>query len=176
MANPTSHLAGVDFLSTWKRQISDLITGNGEADAPDAAEVQNKFNDQRAALRKNAHDLGFDGDYRPKAVNGTDEFDKPDLATLRAKVDKIDLEAVTGLVDAWKEIATRNTTSLDEFRKQIARGMLPDVWSGGGGGGPPRGRGGGVGAAPPGPPPPRGARGELRGPPPPGGGPPPPPG
>ncbi len=130
MANPTSHLAGVDFLSTWKRQISDLITGNGEADAPDAAEVQNKFNDQRAALRKNANDLGFDGDYRPKAVNGTDEFDKPDLATLRAKVDKIDLEAVTGLVDAWKEIATRNTTSLDEFRKQIARGMSPDVWSG----------------------------------------------
>ncbi|MEV0080416.1 hypothetical protein AB0H58_28750 [Nocardia neocaledoniensis] len=130
MANPTSHLAGVDFLSTWKRQISDLITGNGEADAPDAAEVQNKFNDQRAALRKNANDLGFDGDYRPKAVNGTDEFDKPDLATLRAKVDKIDLEAVTGLVDAWKEIATRNTISLDEFRKQIARGMSPDVWSG----------------------------------------------
>ncbi|UGT58287.1 hypothetical protein [Nocardia asteroides] len=130
MANPTSHLAGVDFLSTWKRQISDLITGNGEADAPDAAEVQNKFNDQRAALRKNADDLGFDGDYRPKAVNGTDEFDKPDLATLRAKVDKIDLEAVTGLVEAWKEIATRNTTSLDEFRKQIARGMSPDVWSG----------------------------------------------
>lgn len=130
MTNPTSHLAGVDFLSTWKRQIGDLITGNGEADAPDAAEVQNKFNDQRATVRRNAKDLGFDGEYRPKTVNGTDEFDKPDLATLRAKVDQINLEAVTNLVDAWKEIATRNTTSLDEFRKQITRGMSPDVWSG----------------------------------------------
>lgn len=130
MVNPTSHLASLDFLSTWKRNISDLITGNGEAEAPDAAEVQNKYNDQRNTVRRNAHDLGFDGDYRAKAVNGTDEFDKPSLATLRAKVDKIDIDAVNNLVDAWKQVATRNSTSLDEFRTQISRGTSPDVWSG----------------------------------------------
>lgn len=130
MVNPTSHLAGLDFLSTWKRNVSDLITGNGEAEAPDAADVQDKYNDQRAAVRRNAGDLGFDGDFRPKAVNGTDEFDEPSLATLRDRVDKIDIAAVTNLVDAWKQVSTRNSTSLDEFRKQIARGTSPDIWSG----------------------------------------------
>ena len=38
--------------------------------------------------------------------------------------------AVNGLIGAWNEISTRNSTSLDEFRKQIARGMSPDVWAG----------------------------------------------
>ncbi|MFD4457445.1 hypothetical protein [Nocardia sp. NPDC058480] len=49
---------------------------------------------------------------------------------LRTKVDKIDLDAVNGLIGAWTEISTRNSTSLDDFRKQIARGMSPDVWAG----------------------------------------------
>lgn len=130
MGNPTSHLEGVNFVETWRRNVVDLVTGNGEAEAPDAADVQNKFNDQRSTVRKNARDLGFDGTYRPKVVNRTDEFDTPSLAQLRAKVDAINLPSVVGLVDTWKEISTRNSTSLDTFRKQLARGMAPDVWVG----------------------------------------------
>ncbi|MFD3703418.1 hypothetical protein ACFWUP_09750 [Nocardia sp. NPDC058658] len=130
MVNPTSHLQGVDFIDTWRRNIGDLVFGNGEGDVPDAADVQDTFNDQRSAVRKAARDLGFDGEYRPKVVNNTDEFDTPSLAQLRAKVDAINLTTVVDLVTAWKEISTRNSTSLDTFRKQIARGMAPDVWTG----------------------------------------------
>ncbi|WP_446225206.1 hypothetical protein ACTWPB_08925 [Nocardia sp. IBHARD005] len=130
MGNPTSHLDGVNFVETWRRNVVDLVTGNGEAEAPDAADVQTKFNDQRSTVRKNARDLGFDGAYRPKVVNRTDEFDSSSLAQLRAKVDAINVPSVVGLVDTWKEISTRNSTSLDTFRKQIARGMSPDVWAG----------------------------------------------
>ncbi|MFD6219340.1 hypothetical protein [Nocardia asteroides] len=130
MVNPTSHLASLDFLSVWRRNVSDLVTGNGEAEAPDAADVQNKYNDQRSTIRRDADGIGFDGEYRGKAVTGDDEFDKPSLSELRTKVDAINLDTVNGLVDAWKQVSTRNSTSLDEFRKQIARGTSPDVWSG----------------------------------------------
>ncbi|MFC4374137.1 hypothetical protein ACFO5K_08460 [Nocardia halotolerans] len=104
---------GIEF-TTWKRTISDLVAGKDMTDDPGAT----------------AASPGFDGDHHPKAVLDTDEFDVHSLATLRQKVDRINLDTVRGLVDAWQEIADRNATSLDEFSKQIAKGTAADVWSG----------------------------------------------
>ncbi|MFE7718356.1 hypothetical protein ACFU44_04875 [Nocardia rhizosphaerihabitans] len=124
------NIAGLDLLGGLRDFVLSPFSGDdGELDASEISDIQNRYNDQRATNRQNAADLGFDGEYRPNMVTKTDAFEGS-VAQLRAKVDKIDLDAVNDLISAWNEISTRNSTSLDEFRKQIARGMAPDVWSG----------------------------------------------
>ncbi|GGN99050.1 hypothetical protein [Nocardia rhizosphaerihabitans] len=124
------NIAGLDLLGGLRDFVlSPFSDDDGELDASDISDIQNRYNDQRATNRQKAAELGFDGEYRPNMVTKTDAFEGS-VAQLRAKVDKIDLDAVNDLISAWNEISTRNSTSLDEFRKQIARGMAPDVWSG----------------------------------------------
>ncbi|MFE6920299.1 hypothetical protein ACFVAV_04550 [Nocardia sp. NPDC057663] len=124
------NIAGLDLFGGLRNFITSPFSGNdSELDGSEIADIQNRYNDQRATNRQNAADLGFDGEYRPNVVTKTDAFEGT-VAQLRAKVDKIDLDAVNDLISAWNEISTRNSTSLDEFRKQITRGMAPDVWSG----------------------------------------------
>ncbi|MGY0502096.1 hypothetical protein ACWZHB_26715 [Nocardia sp. FBN12] len=123
-------IGGIDLLGNLRNFVMSPFSGDdGELDSSEIADIQNQYNAQRDGNRRKAGDLGFDGEYRPALVAKNDAFPGT-VAELREKVDKIDLEAVNGLIGAWKEISTRNTTSLDEFRKQIARGMSPDVWAG----------------------------------------------
>ncbi|MFE3545215.1 hypothetical protein ACFXK0_19825 [Nocardia sp. NPDC059177] len=124
------NLDGIDLLGGLRRFVMTPFTGDdNELDSSEIADIQDQFNDQRTRARERASDLAFDGEYRPAVVTKTDAFEGS-VTELRAKVDKIDINAVSDLISAWNEISTRNSTSLDEFRKQIARGMSPDVWSG----------------------------------------------
>ncbi|MFF2393421.1 hypothetical protein [Nocardia sp. NPDC058114] len=120
---------GLDLLGGLKNFVTAPFGDDGELDSSEIADIQNKYNSQRDGNRKKAGDLGFDGEYRPTVVTKNDSFPGT-VAELRDKVDKIDLDAVNDLITAWNEISTRNSTSLDEFRKQISRGMSPDVWAG----------------------------------------------
>ncbi|MGW0327383.1 hypothetical protein [Nocardia sp. NPDC003183] len=123
-------ISGVDLLGNLRNFVMSPFSGDdGELDSSEIADIQNQYNTQRDRNRQKAGDLGFDGDYRPTVVTRNDLFPGT-VEELRAKVDKIDLNAVNDLIGAWNEISTRNSTSLDEFGKQIARGMSPDVWAG----------------------------------------------
>ncbi|MGW5920069.1 hypothetical protein ACWFPY_13810 [Nocardia fluminea] len=123
-------ISGIDLFGNLRDFVMSPFSGDdGELDSSEIADIQNQYNAQRDGNRRKAGDLGFDGDYRPALVAKNDAFPGT-VAELRDKVDKIDLEAVNGLIGAWNEISTRNSTSLDEFRKQITRGMSPDVWAG----------------------------------------------
>ncbi|WP_063057102.1 hypothetical protein [Nocardia salmonicida] len=123
-------ISGIDLFGNLRDFVMSPFSGDdGELDSSEIADIQNQYNAQRDGNRRKAGDLGFDGDYRPTVVAKNDAFPGT-VAELRDKVDKIDLDAVNGLIGAWNEISTRNSTSLDEFRKQIARGMSPDVWAG----------------------------------------------
>ncbi|MFC9474707.1 hypothetical protein ACFTS5_21195 [Nocardia sp. NPDC056952] len=123
-------ISGVDLLGNLRNFVMSPFSGDdGELDSSEIADIQNQYNTQRDRNRQKAGDLGFDGDYRPTVVTRNDLFPGT-VEELRAKVDKIDLNAVNDLIGAWNEISTRNSTSLDEFRKQITRGMSPDVWAG----------------------------------------------
>ncbi|MFD4444463.1 hypothetical protein ACFWPK_32270 [Nocardia sp. NPDC058519] len=123
-------IGGIDLFGNLRDFVMSPFSGDDdELDSSDIADIQNKYNTQRDSNRKKAGDLGFDGEYRPITVARNDGFPGT-VAELRTKVDKIDLDAVNGLIGAWNEISTRNSTSLDDFRKQIARGMSPDVWAG----------------------------------------------
>ncbi|MDO3651073.1 hypothetical protein [Nocardia mangyaensis] len=125
------NIAGLDLFDGLRNFVTSPFShDDGELDAAQIADIQNRYNDQRDRARQRAGELGFDGDYRPTVVKDTDPFETLDLSVLRAKVDRIDLDAVGDLIRAWNEISTRNSTSLDEFRTQIARGMSPDVWAG----------------------------------------------
>lgn len=123
-------ISGVDLLGNLRNFVMSPFSGDdGELDSSEIADIQNQYNTQRDRNRQKAGELGFDGEYRPTAVTRNDLFPGT-VEELRAKVDKIDLDSVSALISAWNEISTRNSTSLDEFRKQIARGMSPDVWAG----------------------------------------------
>ncbi|KAF0849225.1 hypothetical protein [Nocardia caishijiensis] len=119
---------GLDLLGNLRELVS-FSGDDGELDSSEIADIQDQYNDQRAVARQQASQLGFDGEYRPQTVAKNNLF-AGSVAELRAKVDKIDLDAVNDLIGAWTEISSRNSTSLDEFRKQIAHGMSPDVWAG----------------------------------------------
>ncbi|MFI7528120.1 hypothetical protein [Nocardia salmonicida] len=123
-------ISGIDLFGNLRDFVmSPFSDDDGELGGSEIADIQNRYNTQRDSNRKKAGDLGFDGEYRPATVARNDGFPGT-VAELRAKVDKIDLDAVNSLIGAWNEISTRNSTSLDDFRKQIARGMSPDVWAG----------------------------------------------
>ncbi|MFE5480238.1 hypothetical protein ACFQ9R_31365 [Nocardia sp. NPDC056541] len=123
-------ISGVDLLGNLRNFVMSPFSGDdGELDSSEIADIQNQYNTQRDRNRQKAGELGFDGEYRPAAVTRNDLFPGT-VEELRAKVDKIDLDSVSALISSWNEISTRNSTSLDEFRKQISRGMSPDVWAG----------------------------------------------
>ncbi|GGK40336.1 hypothetical protein [Nocardia camponoti] len=109
--------------------LANVIAGGEAENTPDANAVQTQYNKQRDTVRGQAGQLGYTGTYRPLEVLNTDEF-SGSTAQLRAKVDKIDLQAVADLSAAWRKIQTDNTTSINEFQKMIAKGTSADVWSG----------------------------------------------
>lgn len=96
----------------------------------DPSAVQDKFNDSRDDVRAAARKIGFEGGFRPPSVHSTDNFEQHDLATLRAKVDKIDVAAVNDLKDAWGKISGKENTSLTTFQKAMDKATNHAVWRG----------------------------------------------
>ncbi|MFE7743611.1 hypothetical protein [Nocardia sp. NPDC057455] len=116
--------------SAMVRSLQNWIAGEEPQPKVDAAEVQGKYNQQRDGVRSRAADVEFQGEFRPREVLDADEFERHDVATLRQKVDRIDLKAVGDLVAAWNTIADRHQTSLDNFTKAMKRATDDSVWRG----------------------------------------------
>ncbi|MBF6078840.1 hypothetical protein [Nocardia beijingensis] len=116
--------------STVLRNVTNWISGEELQPEVNVAGVQDKYNQQRDGVRSRAAGVGFQGEFRPREVLDADEFERHDVATLRGKVDQIDLKAVTDLVAAWNTIADRHQTSLDTFTKAMARATDDSVWRG----------------------------------------------
>ncbi|MFI9410005.1 hypothetical protein [Nocardia gamkensis] len=116
--------------STVLRNVTNWISGEELQPEVDVAGVQDKYNQQRDGVRSRAAGVGFQGEFRPREVLDADEFERHDVATLRGKVDQIDLKAVNDLVTAWNTIAERHQTSLDIFTKAMARATDDSVWRG----------------------------------------------
>ncbi|MEV5647750.1 hypothetical protein AB0L57_05790 [Nocardia sp. NPDC052254] len=110
--------------------LTSLIAGEGIPNARSAADVQGMYNGFRDGVRSEVSKIGFEGEFRPPSVHDTDNFERHDLATLRAKVDKIDLTAVAGLKNAWSVIGTQETTSLSTFQQAMTKATDENVWRG----------------------------------------------
>ncbi|WP_067810648.1 hypothetical protein [Nocardia beijingensis] len=133
MGNPFDSLRVFDMGqlgSTMLRNVTNWISGEELQPEVNVAGVQDKYNRQRDGVRSRASEVGFQGEFRPREVLDADEFERHDVATLRGKVDQIDLKAVTDLVAAWNTIADRHQTSLDTFTKAMARATDDSVWRG----------------------------------------------
>ncbi|MBF6228205.1 hypothetical protein IU470_24245 [Nocardia abscessus] len=128
MVNPFSNPAVSDLGATVLRNVSNWIF-DIQPDA-DPYAVQGKYNQQRDDVRRKVSDLGFEGEFRPREVLNADEFERHDVATLRSKVDDIDLTAVSNLVGAWNAIADRHQDSLNAFTTAMARATDESVWRG----------------------------------------------
>ncbi|BDT97976.1 hypothetical protein IFM12276_10050 [Nocardia sputorum] len=128
MVNPFSNPAVKDVGATVLRNVSNWVF-DIQPDA-DPFAVQDKYNQQRDDVRSRAAGLGFQGEFRPREVLETDEFERYDVATLRSKVDQIDLATVSGLVEAWNTIAERHQESLRTFTEAMARATDEGVWRG----------------------------------------------
>jgi hypothetical protein len=116
--------------SAMWRSLSDWIAGEELQPKVDVAEVQGRYNQQRDGVRGRAAGVGFEGAFRPREVLDADEFERHDVATLRQKVDHIDLKAVNDLVAAWNTIADRHQTSLETFKTAMERATDDSVWRG----------------------------------------------
>ncbi|MGW5725331.1 hypothetical protein [Nocardia beijingensis] len=116
--------------SAMLRSLTDWIAGEELQPKVDTAEVQGKYNQQRDGVRSRAAEVGFEGAFRPREVLDADEFERHDVATLRQKVDQIDLKAVNDLIAAWNTIAERHQTSLDTFKTAMERATDDSVWRG----------------------------------------------
>ncbi|WP_051046853.1 hypothetical protein [Nocardia asiatica] len=116
--------------STVLRNVTNWVSGEELQPDVDPAAVQDKYNQQRDGVRNRAAGVGFQGEFRPREVLDADEFERHDVATLRQKVDQIDLKAVGDLVTAWNTIADRHQTSLDTFTQAMARATDEGVWRG----------------------------------------------
>ncbi|MEU6830278.1 hypothetical protein ABZ894_16655 [Nocardia beijingensis] len=116
--------------SAMLRSLTDWIAGEELQPKVDTAEVQGKYNQQRDGVRSRAAGVGFEGAFRPREVLDADEFERHDVATLRQKVDQIDLKAVNDLIAAWNTIAERHQTSLDTFKTAMERATDDSVWRG----------------------------------------------
>lgn len=116
--------------SAMWRSVTDWIAGEELPREVDAAEVQGRYNQQRDGVRSRAADVGFQGEFRPREVLDADEFERHDVATLRQKVDQIDLKAVSDLVTAWNTIADRHEASLKTFTTAMERATDDSVWRG----------------------------------------------
>src|SRR5690606_27373195 len=110
--------------------ITDFIAGEDLQPEVNAADVQNKYNTQRDGVRAKAGEIGFQGDFRPPQVLDEDEFEADDVATLRAKVDQINIKAVSDLVSAWNTIGDRAKTTLDTFNTAMQRATDESIWKG----------------------------------------------
>lgn len=133
MGNPFVGLGFPDYGqlgSTALRNVTNWISGEELQPDVDPAAVQDTYNQQRDGVRSRAAGVGFQGEFRPREVLDSDEFERHDVATLRQKVDKIDLKAVGDLVSAWNTIAERHQTSLDTFTTAMARATDEGVWRG----------------------------------------------
>ncbi|MEU1550139.1 hypothetical protein [Nocardia sp. NPDC005745] len=116
--------------SAMWRSVSDWIAGEELQPKVNTAEVQGKYNQQRDGVRSRATGVGFEGAFRPREVLDADEFERHDVATLRQKVDQIDLKAVNDLIAAWSTIAERHQTSLEAFKTAMERATDDSVWRG----------------------------------------------
>ncbi|WP_157170911.1 hypothetical protein [Nocardia araoensis] len=116
--------------SAMWRSLTNWIAGEELQPDVDVAGVQDRYNRQRDGVRNRASDVGFQGDFRPREVLDADEFERHDVATLRQKVDQIDLKAVNDLVTAWNTIADRHQTSLETFKTAMERATDDSVWRG----------------------------------------------
>ncbi|WP_280385992.1 hypothetical protein [Nocardia wallacei] len=112
------------------RTLTSWIAGENIPDATSPADVQDRYNRQRDSVRGAASQIGFEGAFRPRSVNSTDNFEQHDLATLRGKVDKIDLNAVGDLIEAWRQLGVKDTTSLETFRQSWTKATSEDIWRG----------------------------------------------
>ncbi|WP_227996248.1 hypothetical protein [Nocardia australiensis] len=130
MGNPFSSLEIFDVGPRLLRGITDWIAGEDLQADSDPYEVQDRYNRQRDGVRGQAADVGFQGEFRAKEVLVEDEFEKDTLATLRGKVDQINLESVSNLVTAWNTIADQHQTSLDTFTQAMAKATDDSVWRG----------------------------------------------
>lgn len=110
--------------------LTSLIAGEDIPDATSPGDVQDRYNRQRDTVRGEASKIGFEGAFRPQSVTATDNFERHDLATLRGKVDKIDLKAVGDLVEAWRQIGVKETTSLQTFQLAMTKATGEDIWRG----------------------------------------------
>ncbi|GAB2707336.1 hypothetical protein [Nocardia thraciensis] len=110
--------------------LTSWIAGEDIPDATDPGDVQDRYNRQRDSVRAGATNIGFQGAFRPRSVNSTDNFEQHDLATLRGKVDKIDLNAVGDLIAAWRQIGTKDTTSLQTFQQAMTKATSEEIWRG----------------------------------------------
>ncbi len=110
--------------------LTSLIAGEGIPNARSAFDVQGMYNGFRSGVRSEVSKIGFEGEFRPPSVHNTDNFEQHDLATLRAKVDKIDLTAVAGLKTAWGVIGSQETTSLQTFQQAMTKATDENVWRG----------------------------------------------
>ncbi|RJO78821.1 hypothetical protein D5S18_04680 [Nocardia panacis] len=119
-----------DLFSSMGRAITDWIAGRSLEPGISPHDTQNEFNGRRDDVRKRAADIGFDGEYRPGSVVRWDNFERSDLATLRANVDKIDLDAVDELIAAWREVGRRETSSLGAFNAAMAKALDSAIWRG----------------------------------------------
>ncbi|MBF6471307.1 MULTISPECIES: hypothetical protein [Nocardia] len=133
MGNPFVGLGFPDYGqlgSTVLRNVTNWISGEELQPDVDPAAVQDRYNQQRDGVRSRAAGVGFQGEFRPREVLDADEFERHDVATLRQKVDQIDLKAVSDLVTAWNTIAERHQTSLTTFTQAMARATDDGVWRG----------------------------------------------
>ncbi|WP_280262330.1 hypothetical protein [Nocardia wallacei] len=112
------------------RTLTSWIAGENIPDATSPSDVQDRYNRQRDSVRGAASQIGFEGAFRPRSVNSTDNFEQHDLATLRGKVDKIDLNAVGDLIEGWRQIGVRDTTSLQTFQQAMTKATSEDIWRG----------------------------------------------
>ncbi|MEU7764237.1 hypothetical protein AB0B25_03830 [Nocardia sp. NPDC049190] len=128
MADPFSNPAVGDLGLRVLRTVTDWVF-HVQPDA-DPYPVQDRYNRQRDDVRSQVAGFGFQGEFRPREVLDADEFERYDVATLRSKVDQIDLQAVTDLVGAWNTIAERHKNSLETFTDAMARATDEGVWRG----------------------------------------------
>ncbi|MBF6469666.1 hypothetical protein IU427_31540 [Nocardia beijingensis] len=128
MVNPFTNPAVKDVGATVLRNVSNWVFDIQPESDPFA--VQDKYNQQREDVRSRAAGSGFQGEFRPREVLDVDEFERYDVATLRSKVDEIDLATVSGLIGAWTTIADRHQESLRTFTDAMARATDEGVWRG----------------------------------------------
>ncbi len=127
-------LPGMDFFNNYTfgenvlRNITNWIAGEELQPEVDPAAVQDRYNRQRDNVRTSAGDIGFVGDFK-SGIKSCDHFQNP-LAELRAKVDKIDLDAVNDLRNAWDEIGKRAEAAQTAFNSQMQKATNPGVWQG----------------------------------------------
>ncbi|WP_280231059.1 hypothetical protein [Nocardia cyriacigeorgica] len=119
-----------DMASNMGIAITNFIAGEDLKPEVNAADVQNKYNTQRDGVRTKAGEIGFQGEFRPQKVLDEDEFEADDVATLRAKVDQINIKAVSDLVSAWNTIGDRAKTTLDTFNAAMQRATDESIWKG----------------------------------------------